>query len=101
MEWNTLHGGAGNPHLEATAVSSTSSTRCTACHHGALTPTRLKLTFTYDGKSVSIDDDDALVCDTCGDELTGEQAAALLLTQRALAPHAEMTATVTWRTERV
>jgi hypothetical protein len=50
-------------------------------------------------QSVSIDDDDALVCDACGEELIGERAAAVLLSQRALAPDAEMTATVRRRAE--
>ena len=83
------------------ATSSTTSNRCTACHQGELTPTRLTGTLTYEAKSFSVDDDDALVCDACGEELTGERAAALLLTQRALAPDVAMTATVTRRTDRV
>jgi YgiT-type zinc finger domain-containing protein len=82
-------------------MSPTNSARCTACDTGDLTPTQLTVTLTYDGKSCSVDDDDALVCDACGDELIGERVAAFLLTHRALAPHAEMTATVRRRTESV
>jgi YgiT-type zinc finger domain-containing protein len=82
-------------------MSATSSARCTACHKGDLTPTQLTVTLAYEGKSFSVDDDDALVCNVCGEELIGERAAAFLLTQRALAPQAEMTATVTRRTESV
>jgi YgiT-type zinc finger domain-containing protein len=66
-----------------------------------LAPTHLTITLTYEGKSVSVDDDDALVCTVCGEELIGERAAAFLLTQRALTPDAEMTATVRQRTESV
>jgi YgiT-type zinc finger domain-containing protein len=75
-------------------MSPTNSARCTACDSGELTPTKLTVTLIYDGQSHTIDDDDALLCSACGDELIGERAAASLLTQRALAPHAEMTATV-------
>jgi hypothetical protein len=50
-------------------------------------------------RPTTIDDDNALVCEVCGEKLIGEQAAAFLLTQRAFVPDAEMTATVTWRTE--
>jgi YgiT-type zinc finger domain-containing protein len=82
-------------------MSAASSARCTACNKGDLTPSQLTVTLTYDGKSFSVDDDDALVCNVCGDELIGERATAFLLTQRALAPHAEMTATLTRRTEAV
>jgi hypothetical protein len=64
-----------------------------------LTPTQLTVTLTSDGKSFSVDDDDALVCNACGEEFIGERAAAFLLSHRALAPHAEMTATVTRRSE--
>ena len=83
------------------STGSTSFTRCMACHHGELKPTRLTVTLTYDGKSFTVDDDDALVCNACGEELICERAAALLLTQRALSPDVEMTATVTRRTRRV
>jgi YgiT-type zinc finger domain-containing protein len=79
-------------------MSPSSPTLCTACHHGELKPTRLTVTLTYDGKSCSVDDD-ALVCDACGEELIGERAAASLPTQRALAPGVEMTATVRRRAE--
>jgi hypothetical protein len=37
----------------------------------------------------------------CDEAYTGERATAFLLAHRALAPHAEMTATVTRRTETV
>ena len=40
-------------------------------------------------------DADALVCDVCGEEPTVERAAAFLMSQRALATQAEMSATVT------
>jgi hypothetical protein len=89
----------GRRKMEESAMSATSSTQCTACHHGELTPTRLTVTLTYGGKSCSVDDDDALACDARGEELIGERVAAFLLTQRALAPHAEMTATVRRRAE--
>ena len=82
-------------------MSPSSPTPCTACHHGELTATRLTVTLTSDGKSCSIDDDDALVCDACGEELIGEWGAALLPTQRALAPDVAMTATVRRRTESI
>ena len=49
------------------------------------------MTLTYDGKSFAVDDD-ALVCNACGEELIGERATAFLLTDRGLAPHADMTA---------
>ena len=75
-------------------MSVTGSARCAACDQGELTPTQLTVTPPSDGQSFSVDDDDALLCDACGDELIGERAAAFLLTQRALAPHEEMTATV-------
>jgi len=91
-----MRGGSGKKG----AISATSSTQCTACHHGELTPTRLTITLTYGGKSCSVDDDDALVRNACGDELIGERA-AVLLTQRALAPDVARTATVTRRTESV
>jgi hypothetical protein len=52
-----------------------------------------------DGPSYTVEDDDALVCDTCGEQFIGERAAALLLSRRALAPDVEMTATVRRRTE--
>ena len=74
-------------------MSSTSSTwttahiRCAVCKQGELAPTRLTVTLTYDGKSFSVDDD-ALVCNVCGDEMIGERAAAFLLSHRALAPDA-------------
>jgi hypothetical protein len=58
------------------------------------------VTLTCDGKSFSVDDDDALVCTACGDELVGERAAAFLLPHRALAPYAEMRVTVSRTTER-
>jgi YgiT-type zinc finger domain-containing protein len=86
-------------------MSSTSSTRCASCHWGDLTPTSLTVTLAYDGKSFSIDDDDALVCAACGEEFIeefiGERAIAFLLTQRALAPHAEMTVAVSRKTDTV
>jgi hypothetical protein len=78
-----------------------SSTRCTACGTGKLTPTQLTVRLRCDGHSFSVDDDDAQASHTCVDELIGERATAFLLTQRALAPRAEMTATVTRRTETV
>ena len=81
-------------------MSATSSTECTACHQGELTPTQLTVTLTYDGQSVSVDDD-ALVCNACGEQFIGERAAAFLLTQRALAPDVEMTATERRRAESV
>jgi YgiT-type zinc finger domain-containing protein len=84
---------------EESAMSATSSTQCTACLHGELTPTRLTVTLTYGGKSVSVDVDDALVCNACGEQFIGERAAAFLLSQRALAPDVAMTATVRRRTE--
>ena len=83
------------------AMSPSSATRCTGCHQGELTPTRLTVTLTYEGKSVSIDDVDALVCNASGAKQIGERAAALLLTQRALAPDVAMTATVRRRTESI
>jgi YgiT-type zinc finger domain-containing protein len=86
--------GERNESIEP-AMSPSSPTRCTACHHGELTPTRLTVTLTYLGKSFSVDDDDALVCNACGEQFIGERAAAFLLTQRTLAPDVEMTATVT------
>ena len=82
-------------------MSPSSATRCTGCHQGELTPTRLTVTLTYEGKSVSIDDVDALVCNATGAKQIGERAAALLLTQRALAPDVAMTATVRRRTESI
>ena len=85
---------------EETTMSATSATRCTACRKGDLTPSQLTVTLTCDGQSFSVDDD-ALVCNACGEEFIGERAAAFLLTHRALAPHAEMTATGTRRTETV
>jgi YgiT-type zinc finger domain-containing protein len=90
--------------MEATAMSATrfkDASRCVSCHSGDLRPARLRITLAYDGRSFAVDDDDALVCDSCGDELIGERATAFLLTQRALAPDADMSVTVTWRTESV
>jgi hypothetical protein len=58
------------------------------------------VTLTYHGQSFSVDDD-ALVCNACGEKFIGERAAAFLLSQRALAPRAEMTTAVTRRTETV
>ena len=81
------------------STGSARSTRCASCHHGEVRPARLRITLTSDGQSHAVDDDDALVCIACGEELVGERAAALGLTHRALAPHAEMTATVAQRTE--
>jgi hypothetical protein len=80
-------------------MESTSSIQGTACHQGELTPTPLTVTLAFGGQSYSVDDDDALVCAACGEELIGERAAAFLLPQRALASHAEITATVARRTE--
>jgi YgiT-type zinc finger domain-containing protein len=65
--------------VEGSAVSSSSSPRCTACHQGELTPTRLKITLNSGGQSFAVDDDDALVCNACGEQFIGERAAALLL----------------------
>jgi len=63
-----------------------------------LRPTRLRITLRYDGQSHAVDDDDALVCSVCDDEHVGERAVAFLLARgashRALAPHAETSATV-------
>jgi YgiT-type zinc finger domain-containing protein len=97
----TSRGQAARDHRKETAMSETSATRCTACHKGKLTPTPLTVTLTYDGHSFPVDDDEALVCEACGNELIGEGATAFLLTQRALAPDAEMIATVTRRGEAV
>jgi YgiT-type zinc finger domain-containing protein len=80
-------------------MSPARSTRCTACGKGKLARSQLTVTLRDDGQSFAVDDDDALVCDSCGDELIGERAAAFLLTHRALATDAEMTATVRRRTE--
>jgi hypothetical protein len=66
-------------------MSSLGSTHCVACHDGELRPTWLRITLTSDGQSHAVDDD-ALVCDTCGDELIGEREAAFLLTARAPSP---------------
>jgi YgiT-type zinc finger domain-containing protein len=84
--WARKRGERPQGRVEKTKMSSASSTRCTACHKGELTSTQLTVTLTYDGKSFSVDDGDALVCAVCGDELISERAAAFLLTHRALAP---------------
>ena len=52
-----------------------------------------------DGPSYTVEDDDAPVCNACGEQFIGERAAAFLLTQRTLAPDVEMTATVRRRAE--
>jgi YgiT-type zinc finger domain-containing protein len=82
-----------------TSTGTVSSAGCAICQTGELAPTRLTVTLTYDGKSFSVEKDDALVCNACGESFIGERAAAFLLTQRAIAPDAEMTATVTRRTD--
>jgi YgiT-type zinc finger domain-containing protein len=85
--------------VEETPMSPTNFARCTACHKGELTPAHLTVTLTNDGRSFSVDDNDALVCSACGEEFIGERAAAFELTHRALAWYAEMAATVARRTE--
>jgi YgiT-type zinc finger domain-containing protein len=57
--------------VEEIAMSVENSTRCTRCTSGELRPARLTVTLAYDGKSFSVDEDDALVCEACGDELIG------------------------------
>ena len=81
-------------------VAQADAFRCALCHLGVLAPTQLKLTLSYDGKSYSADDD-TLVCNARGEEPIGERAAVCLLSHRALAPDAMMTATVTRRTRRM
>jgi YgiT-type zinc finger domain-containing protein len=80
-------------------MNAASSDGCAICHVGELAPTQLTVTLEYEGGSFSVDDDDALVCNACGEEFIGERAVAFLLPQRAIAPDAEMTGTVTRRTE--
>jgi YgiT-type zinc finger domain-containing protein len=82
------------------SIDSARSTRCASCHQDELRPKRLTIALTYDGQSLSVNDDDALVCDVCGHKLIDERAAAFLRPQRAMAPRAEMT-TVIRRTESV
>jgi hypothetical protein len=77
-------------------MSAVRSMRCTQCHNGNLQPARLRIILTYNGQAYAVDDDDALAC---GDEMIGERAAAFLLTHRPLAPHAEMSVTVSRRAE--
>ena len=84
-----------------TSMGTTSTSGCAICQTGELAPTRLTVTLTYEGKSFSVEEDDALVCNACGETFIGERAAAFLLSHRALAPNAEMAATVTRRTETV
>jgi YgiT-type zinc finger domain-containing protein len=81
------------------STSTRDASRCATCHQGAVQPTRLTMTLTYNGQSHAIDDDDALVCDACGDKLIDERAPACLHTHRALAPDAEMSVTVSRTTE--
>jgi hypothetical protein len=83
-------------------MSAVRSMRCTQCHNGNLQPARLRIILTYNGQAYAVDDDDALACEACGacgDEMIGERAAAFLLTHRPLAPHAEMSVTVSRRAE--
>jgi hypothetical protein len=54
---------------------------------------RSAVNLTDDVQSHAVDDDDALVCNSCGHEVIGERTAAYLLTQRALVPQADMSAT--------
>ena len=78
------------------ATGATGAIRCALCHVGELAPIQLTVTLTYEGRAYSVDED-ALVCSACGEKFIGERAAAFLLSHRALAPAAEMTATVTRR----
>jgi hypothetical protein len=80
-------------------MNATSSIRCTDCDNGALQLARLRITLLYDGQSFTVDENQGLRCDACGDELIGERTTAFLLTHRALAPHVEMSVTVSRATE--
>jgi hypothetical protein len=60
---------------------------CSPCHKGILRQVRLTLSLSCDGKH------------HCDEAYAGERATAFLLAHRALAPHAEMTATIMWRAD--
>jgi hypothetical protein len=65
------------------------------CHANEVRPSHLTIMLGNAGQIVSVDD--ALVCAACGEERIDERAAAFLLSHRSLAPQAQMSVTVSWR----
>jgi YgiT-type zinc finger domain-containing protein len=69
--------------------------RCVLNQLGELRPVRLTMTIYYDGRTYVFHNLEAKVCQECGEEYLAEKGASILLMQRNIAPHSNMSATFT------